>query len=625
VLPTNAMQRQQQISLNLLIHIAQALLQGTVIGSLSLLSFVVILSSAAIAQEAIDDVTPRDIAPLPPEPPEPERPPEVPEDPSELLPTAPKPADPSVPPDDVLDVTLFVTEIDFQGNTIFDTNTLTRLVQDELDDPSPTWTPKQLTVSDLLALAQAISNRYADEGYTASGALVRIPPETQANGIGGVTFDIQEGEVESIDITGNRRLRQGYVRSRLGITEGEPLNTDVLQEKLQLLQIDPLIRRIRAEVNQGATSTSSLVTVNIEEARAFGTSLGFNNSRPPSVGSEQQQVFITHANVLGIGDAISVGYSHTEGSDALSASYAVPIGSSGTTLSFSYNPGWNDVTDSDFFDINRDGDGPDIESESETYEAQLRYPIMRSVRNQTYQELGFSLTGSLRESRSFLLDEPFPLSAGASVDGKTRVVAIRFGQDYTLRDASQVFAVRSRFNFGLDALDSTINEPIPGADDLPDSEFFSWTGQLQWVRVLAPETLLVMRSTLQLADQGLLSSEQFGIGGLGSVRGYRQDRLLTDNGIYASAEVRVPVIRIPELLSTVQFAPFVDVGSGWNSGADPDPDPNTLASVGIGLQLQTGNNFTARLDWGIPLIDAGSGGDTWQEDGLHFSVLYTPF
>lgn len=576
-----------------------------------------------IAPQA-DDINPRDIVPLPPEPPDPEQPPDVPEDPDELLPEPPTPADPTVPPE-VLDVTLFVTGIEFQGNTIFETETLAQWVRDALNDPSPTWTPQRLTVSDLLELAQLISDEYAKAGYTASGALVRIPEATQANSIGSVIFDIREGAVEAIGITGTRRLREGYVRSRLGITVGQPLNVTEFQEKLQLLQLDPLIEQIQARVNQSATPANSLVVVEVEEARSFGTSLGLNNSRPPSVSTFQQQVFLTQANLLGIGDSLSVGYSRTEGSDSLSAFYEVPLGSNGTTLSLSYSPGWNDIVDDNFFDIDRDGEGPDIQSESETYEVQLRYPAIRTIQGQTYQELGFSVIGSLRDSRSFLLGDPFPLSDGASVDGKTRVVALRFGQDYTLRDAVQVLAVRSRFNFGLDAFNSTINDPIPGAETIPDSDFFSWTGQVQWVRVLAPETLLVLRSNVQLADQGLLSSEQFGLGGQGSVRGYRQDRLLTDNGFFASAEVRIPVLRIPEWRSTVQLAPFLDFGRGWNGDDDSDPDPNTLASIGMGLQWQTNNNFTARLDYGIPLIDAGSRGDTWQENGVHFSVLYTPF
>ncbi|NEP19571.1 MAG: ShlB/FhaC/HecB family hemolysin secretion/activation protein [Leptolyngbya sp. SIO4C1] len=420
-------------------HLSSLIKHAAIIGA-SLLTFAGPGASLGHAQNA-ETITPRDIVPLPPEPPEPQRPPELPEDPDELLPVPPAPDDPTAPPE-VLNVTLFVTAIEFRGNTIFDTETLTQLVQAALDNTSPTWTPERLTVNELLALAQVITNQYDEAGYSASGALVRVPETTQTNGVGNVIFDIQEGEVESIGITGTQRLREGYVRSRLGIAAGNPLNVEEFQEKLQLLQLDPLIEQIRAEVNQSATPANSLVTVKVEEARSISASLGVNNNRPPSVSTFQQQAFFTQANLLGIGDSISVGYSRTDGSDSLSAFYELPLGSRGTTVSLSYSPGWNDIVDSDFFDIDRDGDGPDIQSESETYEIQLRHPVIRSVRDQTYQELGVSLVGYLRDSRSFLFGDPFPLSVGAAVDGKTRVAALRFEQDYTLRDAVQVFAIK---------------------------------------------------------------------------------------------------------------------------------------------------------------------------------------
>ncbi|NEQ63778.1 MAG: BamA/TamA family outer membrane protein, partial [Moorea sp. SIO4A1] len=69
----------------------------------------------------------------------------------------------------------------------------------------------------------------------------------------------------------------------------------------------------------------------------------------------------------------------------------------------------------------------------------------------------------------------------------------------------------------------------------------------------------------------------------------------------------------------------VDFGTAWNSSGNDNPDPNTLASVGLGLQWQQGNNSTARLDWGIPLISVDSRDRTWQENGLHFSVQWNPF
>ncbi len=59
--------------------------------------------------------------------------------------------------------------------------------------------------------------------------------------------------------------------------------------------------------------------------------------------------------------------------------------------------------------------------------------------------------------------------------------------------------------------------------------FFSWRGQAQYVRLLAPNTLWVIRSDLQFASKATFPIEQFALGGLDSVRGYRQNFLLTDN------------------------------------------------------------------------------------------------
>ncbi|WP_424100008.1 BamA/TamA family outer membrane protein [Moorena producens] len=160
---------------------------------------------------------------------------------------------------------------------------------------------------------------------------------------------------------------------------------------------------------------------------------------------------------------------------------------------------------------------------------------------------------------------------------------------------------------------------------VPDSRFFSWQGQVLWGRVLAKDTQLLVRANAQLADQALVSSEQFAIGGLGSVRGYRQDTLQTDNGIFASGEVQLPVLRVFKDKGVIQVLPFVDFGTAWNNSGNDNPDPKTLASVGLGLQWRQGNNFTARLDWGIPLISVDSRDRTWQENGLHFSVQWNPF
>ncbi|HEY9660544.1 MAG TPA: BamA/TamA family outer membrane protein, partial [Allocoleopsis sp.] len=81
--------------------------------------------------------------------------------------------------------------------------------------------------------------------------------------------------------------------------------------------------------------------------------------------------------------------------------------------------------------------------------------------------------------------------------------------------------------------------------------------------------------------------------------------------------------RLSGIDGLLQIAPFVDAGTGWNIETE-DPDPNVLVGVGLGLVWQMGDDLSARIDWGIPLIDVESEHHTLQEDGIYFSILYTP-
>jgi hemolysin activation/secretion protein len=47
--------------------------------------------------------------------------------------------------------------------------------------------------------------------------------------------------------------------------------------------------------------------------------------------------------------------------------------------------------------------------------------------------------------------------------------------------------------------------------------------------------------------------------------------------------------------------------------------------LGLGLQWQMGDKLNARFDYGIPLTDVQDSDNTLQEDGVYFSVNYSPF
>jgi hemolysin activation/secretion protein len=44
------------------------------------------------------------------------------------------------------------------------------------------------------------------------------------------------------------------------------------------------------------------------------------------------------------------------------------------------------------------------------------------------------------------------------------------------------------------------------------------------------------------------SIEQFSLGGIDTVRGYRQNQIVADNGVFGSVELSVPLTSNPEVL-----------------------------------------------------------------------------
>ncbi|MEP0873494.1 ShlB/FhaC/HecB family hemolysin secretion/activation protein [Trichocoleus desertorum AS-A10] len=505
--------------------------------------------------------------------------------------TQPQPLPDNVP------ATITVERFEVVGSTVFSSAELTAVTQ--------AFTQRPISLAELFQARSALTQLYVERGYITSGAY--IPPQQLRNGV--VTIQIVEGTLEEIIITGTRRLKSTYVQNRLAIATQQPLNRDRLLEALQLLQLNPLIESLSAELSAGTRPGENLLEVRVTEAETFNTQITLDNGRSPSVGTFRRRLQLSEANLLGLGDSLSAAYTNTAGSNSLDASYTLPLNARNGTLNLAYGTSSSQVIEEPF-------DQLDIDANSRYYELTLRQPLVETPR----EEFAIGLTASRRESQASLLggDIPFP-ALGADEQGKTHISALRFFQEWTRRSNREVFAARSQFSLGLDALNATLSGTGP------DSRFFSWRGQGQWVRLLAPDTLLLLRTDVQLAERSLVPLEQFGLGGLETVRGYRQDLLLADNGLFASAEVRLPVARIRWWDSVLQLTPFVDFGTAWNRGDREEPDPNTLASVGLGLRWQMGDRLTARLDWGIPLVSVDVSKETLQENGLYFSILYNPF
>ena len=545
------------------------------------------------------------IPPIQPSPaqipkPKPLPPPEQLLPPDESNPFTPAPIPENVPRN------VAVQRFEVIGSTVFSPK--------QLDLVLAPFTKRTLSLAELFQARSAITQLYIDNGYITSGAF--ISPQTVKNGV--VKIQVVEGSLEAINVTGTRRLNPNYVRSRL--PNLKPLNQKRLLEAIQLLKLNPLIENIKGELSLGTQFDTSVLNIRVEEAKTFNAQLLADNGRAPSVGSFRRSIQLGEANLLGLGDGLRVAYTNTDGSNGIDAGYSLPLNSRNGTLSFNYGFSDSDVIEKPFNLL-------DIIGNFHYYELTLRQPILLTPN----RELALGLTADRVESNissNVLEDVGYPLSflsPGADIYGRTRISALRFFQEWTNRSSRDVFAARSQFSLGVGAFDATIN-----GDDEPDSRFLSWLGQVQWVRQMAPDTVLLLKSNFQLANRALVPTEQFGVGGIQSVRGYRQDALLADNALFASAEVRLPIYRAREQQLVLQLAPFFDFGTAWDSGAKNFIDRNlsnsdTLASIGLGLRFQLGERLNARFDWGIPLVEIDSRERTWQENGLYFSINYNPF
>jgi hemolysin activation/secretion protein len=489
-----------------------------------------------------------------------------------------------------------IKEIKVKGNTV---------LQTEINEKIKTFQDKyegEYTFENLIELRTEITQLYIKNDYITSGAFIFFDSEEFKQGI--VTIQVVEGKLEGIEILGLNRLREGYVRSRLQIATKAPLNKKRLEEALQLLQIDPLLEQVDAELTAGRAPGLNILQIRLKESPAFNGGIIIANNQSPSVGSIQGSVYTSYNNPLGVGDKFMAEYGLTDGLNLYGLGYSVPVNARNGSLSLRYSNNNSKIIESDFEELG-------IRSDSESFSIAFRQPFMQTVE----KEFGVGIGFDVRRSQTYILDDiPFSFSQGPE-DGQSRVAVIRFSQDWVQRDAKKVLAARSQFSLGIDAFDATVN------NSGIDGRFFSWLGQFQWVQQLSPRTLMLARLNTQLTPDSLLSLEKLSLGGVDTVRGYRQNQLVSDNGVLASVEFRLPLSR---KLQTVQLPPFFEIGGGWNNRAE-NPDPGIIASLGTGLRWQVTPDLNLSLDYGIPLIGVKDKGNSLQDNGFYFSLNYQPF
>ena len=511
-------------------------------------------------------------------------------------------------------IKVFVKKIELSGNTVFS--------DEELQEVTKPYTNRVLTTVEIQEVRRKLTLYYINKGYINSGAV--LPDQKISNGI--VKMNIIEGELTRINVSGNTGLKTSYISDRLALGGTTPLNLKNLQQQLRFMQQNPLIKKVNAKLNPGNKPGESVLQVHVEENSPYSFAAYVNNYRSPSIGAIALGIEAIDRNLTGRGDRASVTLTRSEGLDSYSISYSLPLNAQDTQFKIRYQGSESEVVEQPF-------DSIEIESKASTFGIELTHLVVKT--SDTTVVLGIGL--DKRKSESFLLGQPFSFSLGTD-DGLSRVTALRLSQSYNKREQNEAISLRSVFSFGIDAFDATIHD----ADDLtrvcgtgatpdtcPDGKFSAWLGQLQYVRrfnAFERSMNVIVRADAQIAGESLLPVEQFSIGGVRTVRGYRENQLVRDNGFVGSVELRIPVVlggNNGKGGTQIQFVPFIDYGRSWNDGRTT-PEPTRLSSAGLGVLWNPDRHWRveAYAAKNFHEISGESNEHDLQDSGIHFQLSY---
>lgn len=458
----------------------------------------------------------------------------------------------------------------------------TVLPPEEIEALVAPYRGREVHAEELVAMRDGITLAYVERGFVSSGAV--IDPQDVADGV--LEVRVVEGGLEGIEISGLSWLREGYVRDRIARASDTPLDIHAIEEHLRLLREDPRIAAVHAELVPGSAPGAALLRVRAEEARPWHGALDGGTLQSPSVGGWRVGGALWHDDLLGFGDTLRMAYGWTEGLNDYDGIYSFPVNGLDGRIEAYGRYGDSQVVEEPVDDLQ-------VESLAWTAGLGFLQPIVRSPGAQ----LALALRGEVRESRTFLLGEPFSFTPGLD-DGRARIAVLRFVQDLLLRDEQEVFAARSMLSFGLDLFDAT-----RVAGGFGDGRFFSWLAQLQYARRLPfLDAEWVARADAQLAADPLLPMEQFSVGGFGSVRGYRVNQIVRDNALVGSLELRVPMLSRADGTPLLQVVPFFDNAYAFNTEL-PTGVPRWIGALGVQLRWNVTRRISVEAYWGEQLRD----------------------
>ncbi|MGG1943842.1 ShlB/FhaC/HecB family hemolysin secretion/activation protein [Trinickia sp. NRRL B-1857] len=453
-----------------------------------------------------------------------------------------------------------------------------------------------LTFARLAEIRRAVIERFRGTGLPLVD--VYVPEQDVSDGI--VRIAVTEFHLGKVSTRGNRYFSQAQLLREMPLQSGAPIHESDVLSGLALLNGNPY-RSVDVVYAPGETPNSTDVILQTQDRLPLRVTAGYDNAGTADLARDRFFAGIDYGNLFGLDQEIS--YQYTASNDL-----------------FSGNP-----------PIEGRPNRPRLEAHSFNYSAPLPW-LDRVELFGVYARSTPRLPDSFNQSGisaqfSFRYDRHLPF-----VDGWQQQV--QFGYDFKRSNNDleyggfQVFNANTHVHQFVVTYDATKNDALgqthanaalfasPGHLDgnNADSTFGTTrngaTARYTYLQLLAERSLTIgagfvlsARGHFQWSPNTLLPSEEMGLGGDDTMRGYEPYSVQGDRGWNLQTELRTPPIAFfgDDGPAFQPFA-FVDAGHVWNKLDQPgEVQAGMLSSVGVGVRFQWSRFVNARLTYGQPL------------------------
>lgn len=464
------------------------------------------------------------------------------------------------------------------------------------------YTGEHKTLADLFAAADALKKYYQEAGYP----VVRVFAPDQISHSGEFELRVIEGKVVRVLIQGARFRDKDNIRQSLPkLIEGEALRIDQLSAGLALVN-ENSSKQMAVNLEPADAPGALTARIKVSDDEAERVTLTASNSGSATTGRAQLSVGYQNDNLFNLDHVLTaqlgLAPSHLDRSQNISLGYRAPLYRLGVSVEgvAAYSNSDSGVTTT-----------PNGEM---TFLA--RGLILGLKVNQPLAKIGayrhkWIYGADFKDNRNACSANGFDQSPVFCGSVGAQPVSVSYSgqwQGEGLRWSGQLGYYRN-----------LAGGPRGGPGDYDPGgsqttyrsahwQAWRWQTAMLWQ---VEQWLLSATISGQFSPNVMIGSEQFGIGGANSVRGYNERTYSGELGHSASLSLQTPDFaksllqdrELPWPLAVSGLA-FVDWGKvSARSGAGANlTSHHELASVGFGLRAGLGRDWSLRLDFGMPLI-----------------------